>query len=139
MTFFRGEWRAGSSDMGILRSPQNDKKNTNMLFIIILIFSFAAGFFMPWWVACIIAFLAAVWFGKTTKRTFLSGFFGVAITWIVLALCKSIPNNHILATRVAHLFHLPGWGALLAVTAVIGGLAGGLSALSGVLTKKAFD
>jgi hypothetical protein len=53
------------------------------------------------------------------------------LAWIALALLKSFPNNHLLATRVAHVFHLPNWLLLLAVMAIIGGLAGGLSAVSG--------
>jgi hypothetical protein len=44
-----------------------------------------------------------------------------------------------LATRVAHLVHLPTWGWLLAVTALIGGLVGGMAAMSGVLLKKALS
>jgi energy-coupling factor transporter transmembrane protein EcfT len=85
-----------------------------MLFLIILILSYAAGFFMPWWVAAIVAFLAALWIGKTPGRSFWSGFFGVAFVWLALALFKTVPNDHILATRVAHMFTLPGWGYLLA-------------------------
>jgi hypothetical protein len=54
-------------------------------------------------------------------------------------LFKSIPNDHILASRVVHLFLLPdNWIWLLAITAVIGGVVGGMSALSGVLLKRAF-
>jgi hypothetical protein len=108
-----------------------------MLFLLILILSYACGFFMPWWVAAIIAFLAALWIGKTPWRSFFSGFFAVAFVWLALALFKTVPNDHILATRVATLFHLPGWGYLLALTCVIGGLVGGMAALSGVLVKKA--
>ncbi|SDS30678.1 hypothetical protein SAMN05216490_0917 [Mucilaginibacter mallensis] len=107
-----------------------------MLFLIILILSYAAGFFMPWWVAAIVAFLAALWIGKTPGRSFWSGFFGVAFVWVALALFKTVPNDHILATRVAHMFTLPGWGYLLALTAVIGGLVGGMSALSGILVRR---
>lgn len=116
-----------------------------MLFLIILILTYAAAFFMPWWVAVIIAFGAALLMGSRLPvasvkpwRSFWAGFFGVAVAWIILALCKSIPNDNILAGRVAVMFHLPGWIWLLAVTAIIGGLAGGMSALSGALVRKAF-
>jgi hypothetical protein len=72
-------------------------------------------------------------------QAFLSGFWAVAVVWITLAICKSIPNNNILATRVAHLFHLPAWGWLLAITALIGGLVGGMAAMSGFLLRKALN
>jgi hypothetical protein len=54
-------------------------------------------------------------------------------------LLKSLPNENILATRVAHLFQLPHWGLVLLVTVLIGGLVGGMSALSGVLVKRVFE
>jgi len=109
-----------------------------MLFLIILILSFASGYFLPWWVVAIAAFVASFLIGKTSRQSFWSGFSAVFIVWTVLALFKSIPNDHILAKRVATLFHLPNWLLLLFITALIGGLVGGMSALSGVLLKKAF-
>jgi hypothetical protein len=109
-----------------------------MLFLIILILSFLSGFFLPWWMVAVIAFLASLILGKRSVKTFFSGFGGVAIAWAILALIKSIPNNHILATRVSKLFQLPHWSLILLVTALIGGLVGGMAAWSGVLLKKAF-
>jgi hypothetical protein len=110
-----------------------------MLFLIILILSFASGYFLPWWVVAIAAFLAAFFIGKTPAQSFWSGFSAVFIVWTVLALFKSIPNDHILASRVVQLFPLPhNWIWLLLITALIGGIVGGMSALSGVLLKRAF-
>jgi hypothetical protein len=109
-----------------------------MLFLIILILSFASGYFLPWWVVAIAAFLSALLIGKTSGQSFWSGFSAVFIVWTVLALFKSIPNDHILAKRVATMFTLPNWILLLFVTALIGGLVGGMAAWSGVLLKKAF-
>lgn len=108
-----------------------------MLFLIILILSFISSYFLPWWVIAIVAFLAAFFLGKTPGQSFLSGFGAVFIAWMVLALLKSIPNDNILAKRVAQLFQLPNWILLLLITALIGGLVGGMAALSGVLLKKA--
>ena len=110
-----------------------------MLFPVILLLSFICGYLFPWWVSCIMAFGAALIFGKRSSWAFWSGFCGIALAWIALALLKSFPNEHILAIRVAHVFHLPNWGSLLAVTALIGGVAGGMSALSGWLVRKAFE
>ncbi|MBV8391205.1 MAG: hypothetical protein JO080_15475 [Mucilaginibacter sp.] len=111
-----------------------------MLFLIILILSFISSYFLPWWVAAAIAFLAALFIGKTSGKAFWSGFGAIFVLWIILALIKSIPNDNILASRVIQLFPLPHqWILLLLITALIGGLAGGMAALSGVLTKKAFS
>ncbi|HEY4323576.1 MAG TPA: hypothetical protein VGN20_06305 [Mucilaginibacter sp.] len=108
-----------------------------MLFLIILILSFASGYFLPWWVVAIAAFLAAFFIGKTSGQSFWSGFGAVFIVWTVLALFKSIPNDHILVKRIATMFQLPNWIFILFVTALIGGIVGGMSALSGVLLKRA--
>ena len=109
-----------------------------MLFLIILILSFAGSYFLPWWAAAIIAFLSAWFLGKTSGWAFWSGFGGLFIAWLALALLKSIPNDNILAKRVSHLFHLPNWVFILVITALIGGLVGGMAALSGLLVKKVF-
>ncbi|WP_374950194.1 hypothetical protein [Mucilaginibacter sp.] len=109
-----------------------------MLFPVVLLLAFISGYLLPWWAACILTFGAAIIFGKSSWDSFWCGFGGIALAWVALALLKSYPNEHILATRVAHLFKLPSWGLLLAVMALVGGLAGGFSALSGVLVKRAF-
>jgi hypothetical protein len=111
-----------------------------MLFLIILILSFAGGYFLPWWIVAIAAFGAAYFIGKTSAQSFWSGFAAVFIGWMILALFKSIPNDHILAGRVVQLFPIPhDWIWLLVITALIGGIVGGMSALSGVLLKRAFE
>src|SRR3569623_3691394 len=110
-----------------------------MLFLIILILSFISSFFLPWWAAAAIAFLAAMFIGKTSAKAFLSGFGAIFVLWVILALIKSIPNDNILASRVIQLFPLPHqWILLLLITALLGGLVGGMAALSGLLTRKAF-
>jgi len=110
-----------------------------MLFLIVLILSFASSFFLPWWVVAIAAFLAALLIGKTSGQSFWSGFGAVFIVWTALALLKSVPNENILASRVVQLFPLPNnWIWVLLITALIGGLVGGMGALSGVLVRKVF-
>ncbi len=112
--------------------------NYIMLFLIILILTIAGGYFLPWWVIALAAFIPSLFLGKTRARTFWSGFGAVLIAWTATALLKTIPNDNILAKRVATLFQLPNWILLLAVTALIGGIVGGMSALSGILLKRAF-
>jgi len=107
-----------------------------MLFLVILILCFASGYFLPWWIVAIAAFLAAFFIGKKPGSSFLSGFAAVFIVWAVLALFKSIPNDHIMAKRMAEVLPVHNWILLLLVTALIGGLVGGMAALSGVLLKR---
>lgn len=107
-----------------------------MLFILIFVLTLIAGFITPWWAAPIIAFVMALYAGTKPAQAFWSGFGAVFMVWTVLALFKSVPNDHILASRVAVLFHLPHWIWILFITALIGGLVGGMSALSGFLVRR---
>ena len=109
-----------------------------MLFLIIFIVSLASSFIFTWWVAAIVAFVAALFMGKSVQQAFWSGFLALALLWLLLALFKTIPNNHILADRIANMMHLSRWLWLVLVTAFIGGLVGGMSSISGLLVKRAF-
>ncbi|QJD97524.1 hypothetical protein HH214_17415 [Mucilaginibacter robiniae] len=109
-----------------------------MLFLAIFILTLAASLLLPWWVVAIIAFAAALFAGTRPAQAFWSGFGAVFIAWVVLALFNSIPNHNMLAARVATLFHLPHWSLLLFITALLGGLVGGMAALSGLLVKQVF-
>ncbi len=110
-----------------------------MLFLVILILSIICSYFLPWWFVAVIAFAAAYFFCKSPGISFLSGFAAVFVAWTVLALLKSLPNDNILADRVAKLFQLPNWILLLLVTALIGGLVGGMASLSGSLVRRSLQ
>jgi len=107
-----------------------------MLFILILILTLISGFITPWWAMAIICFVMALYAGKKPAQAFWSGFGAVFIVWTVLALVKSIPNDHLLAARMAVVFNLPHWTLLLFVVSLVGGLVGGISALSGFLVRR---
>jgi TRAP-type uncharacterized transport system fused permease subunit len=109
-----------------------------MLFLIIFILSLATSYVLPWWWVAVIAFAAALYAGRRPGRTFWSGFGAVFLVWVILALFKSVPNQHLMATRVAALFGLPHWLLLLGLTALIGGLVAGLAALSGLYVRRLF-
>lgn len=109
-----------------------------MLFFIIFILCLITSYVLPWWAVAIIAFAAAIYAGVKPAQSFWSGFGAVFLVWVIIALFKSVPNNHLLAMRVAVLFNLPHWLILLGVTATIGGLVGGLAALSGLFVKRVF-
>lgn len=109
-----------------------------MLFLVIFVLCLLTGLLLPWWMIAIIAFLSALFMGKTPGKSFVAGLLGVAAAWAILALIKSVLNENILAGRVAVLFHLPGWFWVVVVSSIIGGLVGGFAALSGMFFKRAF-
>ena len=108
-----------------------------MVFIVILILSFILQSFFPWWAVIVVSFATCGIIGKTGKISFWQPFFAILILWIGMALYKSFPNNHILANRVAEMFGLKVWPAILAVSTLIGGLVAGISGFCGYHFRKA--
>lgn len=87
---------------------------------------------LPWWSFVIPVALIAVWRKQSPAQSFLAGFAGVFILWIVVATLKDMANEHILATKVAGILPLGGsYILLILITGIVGGLVGGLSALTG--------
>ena len=110
-----------------------------MLFLIIFIITLASGFIFTWWAIAITAFVAAFYAGKTSSHAFWSGFFAIAAAWLILILFKTLPNDHILADRIAKMLQLPGWIFVMIITLLIGAIVGGMAALSGLLLKRIFN
>ena len=84
----------------------------------------------------IISFLVSLLIDQRAWKAFFMGFLGVGLCWLIAALLHDITNDHILSTRMASLFSLPGYGFFIVVTVFIGGLIGGLSAWSASLFRK---
>jgi hypothetical protein len=101
--------------------------------ILITILSALAEYFLPWWSMAIVSFLVSLFAGFRPGRSFLLGFVGVGLCWLVTALMHDMANQHILSTRMAALFHLPNYLLFIVVTVFLGGLIGGLSACAGAL------
>jgi hypothetical protein len=110
------------------------------LFIAIILtalLSFVAGLYLPWWSITIAAFITVLLIPLRSGKAFLSGFLGVFILWFLLALWIDVKNEHILSKKIAEIFPLGGSSvAIILVTAFIGGLVGGLGALSASFLRK---
>lgn len=95
------------------------------------------GWFGPWWggfvaVAAIEAFL-----GHKGGYPFLTGFYGVALPWLTMALVADVANGQQLSHMIQQLFHLPRIPYLMVVlTGLLGGLLGGWMAYTVSLLKQ---
>jgi len=108
-----------------------------MVFLIILIASFLLQMVLPWWVVVVISFAACGLVGKTGKIAFWSPFLAILILWTGVALLKSIPNDNVLAMRVAEMFGVKLWWVILVLSALLGAAAAGLSGYCGYHFRKA--
>ncbi len=107
-----------------------------MVFIVVIIASFLLQMVMPWWAVIVISFATCGLIGKTAKVSFWQPFLAILILWIGMALLKSLPNHHVLATRVAEMIGAKLWPVVLAVTGLLGGLVAGISGYCGHHFRK---
>lgn len=104
-------------------------------FLAILLFSWIFTLFLPWWGVFIPAFIFGVWLLEKGFKAFLTGFTGTGLAWFFQALYVHIANDAILSTRVAEMLGAGSPWVVLLITFLIGGLPGGLGALTGYLIK----
>lgn len=111
-----------------------------ILFLLILIFTFFLGFFLPWWVLIPVVFLLCLWLSTNLKSAFLTSFSSVFLLWLALTSYYSIGNGHILSKRVAELFGLGdysfSWLLIILLSPIPGAITAGLAGASGFLTKQ---
>lgn len=94
--------------------------------------AYLAGLVLPWWGFVAILFLVSAFLNQKNITSFLSGFISMFLLWLVLAWVIDSQNNQILSQRVATLLPLNGNSMLLMIlTGAIGGVLGGMAALSG--------
>lgn len=108
-----------------------------IVFLIILVASFLLQIVLPWWVIVIVSFITCGLIGKTGKIALWSPFLAIALLWTGVALFKSIPNQHLLASRIAEMLSVKTWWMVLFLTALLGGFAAGLSGFCGYQFRKA--
>jgi len=116
-----------------------------MVFIVIAILCFLLQMIAPWWVIIVVAFVTCGIIGKTGKIAFWQSFFAIFLLWIGYSLFKSLPNDNLLASRVAAMTGVKLWWILLLITGLISGLVAGISGYCGyhfrmaMLAKKTDD
>lgn len=96
----------------------------------------AGGPFFAWWWPAAPGLLAGFWKPASPVRGFLAALTGGGAAWAVAAMWLDARNGSLLSGRVAPLFHLPDSAALVAATAVAGGVTAGLGALLGARFRR---
>jgi hypothetical protein len=110
-----------------------------MATIVSALLAYAIGIYgnLPWWSFVISNFIIAIAIDQKPWKAFISGALGVGLLWLTLALMIDQQNGHLLSTKVANILPLKGsTTALIAITAFVGFILGGLSSLSGSYVRK---
>lgn len=99
--------------------------------------AFAAGLYLPWWSIAVASFLVAVSIYQRPFVAFLTGFAGLFLLWLLLVWGIDAANDSVLAERISAVM---GFGdsplMLMLITCSIGGITGGLGALTGSLARS---
>jgi len=104
--------------------------------VLIALGSFLLGHFMDnWWLFAVCSFTVSLFFKGRGFTSFGKGFIGVALAWGIYALYINFKNDGVLSDKMFQLFTSTadggmGW-LLILITALIGGVIGGIAALAG--------
>lgn len=97
---------------------------------------YACPLYMAWWTFVITSFIVAIAIHQKPFKAFTSGFLGLFLLWGILAIIIDNNNEHLLSQKIAQILPLNGSAQLLIfITAFIGGLVSGLSALTGSFAR----
>lgn len=99
--------------------------------------AFASGFYLPWWSVSTASFAIALIIYQRPWVSFLTGYIGVLLLWLILILKINAANESVLAPKISMIM---GFGEgdmlLIMVTCLTGAIVGGLGALTGSLLRK---
>lgn len=103
----------------------------------IAILSFMVGLYTSWWSVAVVAFIVSLCVVQSPASSFLSGFMGVFLLWLMIALLINAANGGILANRIGGMLGVGQSPVLLAfITALAGGLVAGFAALTASYLRK---
>ncbi len=109
-----------------------------LLFVLILVISLLLQLMLPWWIIALVAFGLAAWKGSSDRQAWLAGFAAIFVGWAVAAWIPHIRNEGILTAKIAELFYLPTAQLVIWITALVGGMIGGIAAWSGYCWRRVF-
>lgn len=105
---------------------------------LIALLSLVAQLVLPWWSLTIVAFAVCFWRSSGPGRAFLYGFTGAGLVWLLYTLLIQFQTDGVFIGRMSELLFKTNTPVLPAlVTALLGGLVGGLAGLSGYMVKQA--
>jgi len=117
-----------------------------MTYIIILIVSAVAQFFLPWWIIAPISFAIGAWRAESSKVAYWAGAGAVATLWIIYASYLNFSSGGVMLDKIGSLFseslkflkNLPFTVSFFTIMTIIGSQVGGFSALAGYHFRQLF-
>jgi len=114
-----------------------------MKFIIGIIGMILAGLlaaqFLPWWSVVLVCFIAGAMLNMKSWKSFLCGLLAIFLLWGLSAGWDFHHGSYVIANRMGDLLGGVSGVAMMFITALIGGLLGGLGSMSGGYFRKIFS
>lgn len=104
--------------------------------ILIAALAFGLTYVLPWWGFVVGAFIIGAAMNMKGGSSFLSGLLAIALLFGIYSYMLDQENASLLSSKVATMISLPNSIALIIVSALIAGIAGGLGAWSGSQGRK---
>lgn len=93
--------------------------------------SWQAEQYLPWWIITVVAASVCMCIYVGRLQAFISGFLGIGLLWFGLAWKVHTDTKGLLSQKITTLFDLGDPIQLIVATGLLGGLLGGLAAISG--------
>lgn len=94
--------------------------------------------FLPFWSVAAVGFATSALIKTKSHTAFFAGFWGIFLLWFTKAYFIDQQTNSILTNRIGELFSLSPM-LLPFITALLGGLIGGISSSSGHYFRELFE
>ncbi|HMR43131.1 MAG TPA: hypothetical protein PKC40_04830 [Saprospiraceae bacterium] len=104
--------------------------------IFVLLCGFLLQLFLPWWIIAVVAAIASLIFKLPAAGAFFAGFVAAALLWGGYAAYLDQMSGGAFADMIGKIFQGVEGATLIYLTAFVGGLAGGLGALTGSLGRN---
>lgn len=104
--------------------------------VLIAALSYLAEQFFSWWIVAVCAFGVNLFLPTKGFNAFLSGFLGVGLLWLLFAGMIDQRTSGILTEKIAGVMQLNNDFLLVALAGLVGGLVGGMAALTGSLLRN---
>lgn len=105
--------------------------------ILSLLLAYASGLYLPWWGIILSTFIVSIVIVQRPLPAFLCGFISLFLLWLFMAVYIDSANGGTLAPKISQIM---GFGKsssmLMLVTSIVGGLSGGMGALTGSLLMR---
>lgn len=108
-------------------------------FLLIIVGSYLAQLYFPWWSMVVVAAVAGLLFScKKSRKSFYAGFFAILISWSALAVFADTLNEGIFSDKMSSVLGVMTKPVLIVLPAILGGILAGFASMTGNLLRNLF-